>query len=244
MLKFSKATQQAKLKQLEQWLGYKPSIYSFSLPSGHTCPFANDCLSKADRVTGKITDGKNTQYRCFSASDEARSPQARNQRWHNFDTLRKLDTESMIDLIQDSIPQDMDICRIHVGGDFFNQKYFNAWVAVAKLNPTKTFYAYTKSLPYWIAQLDNIPSNLILNASRGTRVDNLIDQYNLKVVEVVFSVTEAEDKNLPIDHNEYYAINNTGNFALLLHGTQPKNSEASEALKAMKKLGVDFSYTR
>mgnify|MGYP001396826684 CR=1 FL=1 len=244
MLKFSKATQQAKLKQLEQWLGYKPSIYSFSLPSGHTCPFANDCLSKADRVTGKITDGKNTQYRCFSASDEARSPQARNQRWHNFDTLRKLDTESMIDLIQDSIPQDMDICRIHVGGDFFNQKYFNAWVAVAKLNPTKTFYAYTKSLPYWIAQLDNIPSNLILNASRGTRVDNLIDQYNLKVAEVVFSVTEAEDKNLPIDHNEYYAINNTGNFALLLHGTQPKNSEASEALKAMKKLGVDFSYTR
>ena len=147
-------------------------------------------------------------------------------------------------MIQDSIPQDMDICRIHVGGDFFNQKYFNAWVAVAKLNPTKTFYAYTKSLPYWIAQLDNIPSNLILNASRGTRVDNLIDQYNLKVAEVVFSVTEAEDKNLPIDHNEYYAINNTGNFALLLHGTQPKNSEASEALKAMKKLGVDFGYTR
>ena len=244
MLKFSKATQQAKLKQLEQWLGYKPSIYSFSLPSGHTCPFANDCLSKADRVTGKITDGKNTQYRCFSASDEARSPQARNQRWHNFDALRKLDTESMIDLIQDSIPQDMDICRIHVGGDFFNQKYFNAWVAVAKLNPTKKFYAYTKSLPYWIAQLDNIPSNLILNASRGTRVDNLINQYNLKVAEVVFSVTEAEDKNLPIDHNEYYAINNSGNFALLLHGTQPKNSEASQAIKDMKKLGVDFGYTR
>ena len=244
MLKFSKATQQAKLKQLEQWLGYKPSIYSFSLPSGHTCPFANDCLSKADRVTGKITDGKNTQYRCFSASDEARSPQARNQRWHNFDALRKLDTESMIDLIQDSIPQDMDICRIHVGGDFFNQKYFNAWVAVAKLNPAKKFYAYTKSLPYWIAQLDNIPSNLILNASRGTRVDNLINQYNLKVAEVVFSVTEAEDKNLPIDHNEYYAINNSGNFALLLHGTQPKNSEASKALKEMRKLGVDFGYTR
>lgn len=244
MLKFSKATQQAKLKQLEQWLGYKPSIYSFSIPSGYTCPFAGDCLSKADRVTGKITDGKNTKYRCFSASDEARSPQARKQRWDNFDQLRKLDTESMIDLIHDSIPANMDICRIHVGGDFFNQKYFNAWVAVAKLNPTMTFYAYTKSLPYWIAQLDNIPSNLILNASRGTRVDDLIDQYNLKVAEVVFSITEAEDKNLPIDHNEYYAINNEGNFALLLHGTQPKSSEASEALKQLRKQGVEYSYSR
>ena len=244
MLKFSKATQQAKLKQLEQWLGYKPNIYSFSLPSGYSCPFADDSLSKADRVTGKITDGKNTKYRCFSASDEARSPQARKQRWDNFDQLRKLDTESIIEAIQEALPCDCDICRIHVGGDFFNQKYFNAWVAVAKLNPTKTFYAYTKSLPYWVAQLDNIPSNLILNASRGSRVDFLIDELNLKVAEVVFSLTEADDKNLPIDHNEYYAINNKGNFALLLHGTQPKDSKASEALKQLRKQGVDFSYSR
>ena len=244
MLKFSKATQQAKLKQVEEWLGYRPNIYSFSLPSGYTCPFAEDCLSKADRVTGKITDGKQTKFRCFSASDEARSPQARKQRWDNFDSLRKQDTESMIDLIQEALPHDCDICRIHVGGDFFNQKYFNAWVAVAKLNPTKKFYAYTKSLPYWVAQLDNIPTNLILNASRGSRVDFLIDELNLKVAEVVFSITEAEDKNLPIDHNEYHAINNVGNFALLLHGTQPKNSEASQAIKDMKKLGVAYSYSR
>ena len=76
-LKFSKATQQAKLKEVEKWLGYRPEIYSFSLPSGYTCPFAVDCLSKADRVTGKITDGRDTLFRCFSASDEARSPNAR-----------------------------------------------------------------------------------------------------------------------------------------------------------------------
>ena len=244
MLKFSKARKQAKLKQVEEWLGYRPNIYSFSLPSGYTCPFAEDCFSKADRITGKITDGKLTKFRCFSASDEARSPQARKQRWDNFDILRKQDTESMIDLIQEALPHDCDICRIHVGGDFFNQKYFNAWVAVAKLNPTKKFYAYTKSLPYWVAQLDNIPTNLILNASRGSRVDFLIDELNLKVAEVVFSITEAEDKNLPIDHNEYHAINNVGNFALLLHGTQPKNSEASQAIKDMKKLGVAYSYSR
>ena len=61
---------------------------------------------------------------------------------------------------------------------------------------------------------------------------------------MVFSITEAEDKNLPIDHNEYHAINNVGNFALLLHGTQPKNSEASQAIKDMKKLGVAYSYSR
>ena len=58
MLKFSKANDQAKLKGIEKWLGYKPKIYTISLPSGYTCPFAVDCLSKADRITGKITDGK------------------------------------------------------------------------------------------------------------------------------------------------------------------------------------------
>ena len=243
-LKFSDNSKQAKLKHIPVELAPNRSIWSFNLPSGYSCPGANKCLSKADKITGKITDGSKTLYRCFSASDEARSPQARKQRWDNFDQLRKLDTESMIEAIQEALPCDCDICRIHVGGDFFNQKYFNAWVAVAKLNPTKTFYAYTKSLPYWVAQLDNIPSNLILNASRGTRVDFLIDELNLKVAEVVFSITEAKEKNLPIDHNEYFAINNNGNFALLLHGTQPKNSEASQAIKDMKKSGVAYSYSR
>ena len=38
MLKFNKAKEQAKLKAIETWLGYMPNIYSFSLPSGHTCP--------------------------------------------------------------------------------------------------------------------------------------------------------------------------------------------------------------
>ena len=122
MLKFSRATQQAKLKEIEKWLGYLPEIYSFSLPSGYTCPFAVDCLSKADRITGKITDGKQTKFRCFAASDEARSPQARKQRWHNFDILRKLDFEDMVTELYESIPLDLDICRVHVGGDFFNQK--------------------------------------------------------------------------------------------------------------------------
>ena len=248
-LKFSKATDQAKLRHVESWLGYKPNIYSFSLPSGYTCPFAFDCLSKADKVTGKISDSKNTLYRCFSASDESRYPSVRKQRWHNFDLLKHLETEVMYYLIKNSLPAKMDICRIHVGGDFFNQKYFDAWVLIARNHPHIKFYAYTKSIPYWVHRLDKgflsgIPSNLILNASRGSRYDNLIDEYDLKVAEVVFSIEEATEKNLPIDHNEYYALNNYGNFALLLHGTQPKNSQASEALKQLRKNNIQSGYNR
>ena len=119
---------------------------------------------------------------------------------------------------------------------------------VGRLNPTKTFYAYTKSLNYWIASIDNIPDNFILNASRGGKHDNLIkgkgNRKDLKVAEVVFSIEEAEANNLSIDHNEFYALTDNGNFALLLHGPQPKGSKAGEAKKRMDKQGVKYSYSR
>ena len=241
MVKFINNNKQAKLKAVEGWLG-KKNIYSFNLPSGYSCPFANDCMSKADRVTGKITDGKRTKYRCFSATDEARSPTARKSRWDNFNALRKLNRDEMVQVINASIPRDMDLCRIHVSGDFFNQKYFDAWIEVAKLHPLKIFYAYTKSIPYWVNRIDDIPQNLKLNASRGSRADDLIDTYNLKTAEVVLSIGEATIKKLPIDQNEYYALNDLGNFALLIHGTQPKDSHASQAIKNLKKHNIKFAY--
>jgi hypothetical protein len=247
-LKFSKATDQAKLKGIEKWIGYKPSVYTFNLPSGYTCPSALDCLSKANRTTGKITDGKAAQFRCFSATTEAWSATTRAQRWHNFDILRHIDPKYASDMwttIHNSLPEKVDICRVHVGGDFFNQRYFDAWMAVARVNPETLFYAYTKSLPYWVKRLGgNIPTNFVLTASRGGRYDYLIDQYNLKVAEVVFSLEEAEEKGLPIDHDEYYAINNAGNFALLIHGTQPKGTDAAKAIQNLKAQGVEFAYSR
>jgi len=53
-LKFGKAN--SKLKKLEDKKLVK--LITFTLPSGHTCPGAKDCLSKADKVTGKLKDGK------------------------------------------------------------------------------------------------------------------------------------------------------------------------------------------
>jgi hypothetical protein len=245
MLKFSISNRQAKLKEIEKWLGYKPVIYSISLPSGHSCPFAVECLSKSDRVTGKIVDGKDMIYRCFSASDEARSPAARRQRWHNFDILRELsDVESMVEMIYKSVPDDLDICRVHVGGDFFNQRYFEAWMIVARLMPARKFYAYTKSIPYWVDNIGRIPENFVLNGSKGGSRDSMLDEYSLKVAEVVMSLEEAEEKELPIDHNEYYALNDRGNFGLLIHGTQPKGSESGKAIKELSRRGVKFSYNR
>jgi hypothetical protein len=212
-------------------------IFTFSLPSGFTCPNALECLSKANRETGKITDGKATHFRCFSASQEALYQSVRKQRWHNLVALKGKPVSEMYGLISLSIPSKANMVRIHVGGDFFSQAYFDAWLAVAEEMPHVTFYAYTKSLPYWVARLGSIPSNLILTASRGGRKDSLIEEYGLREARVVFSVEEAESLGLPIDHDDSHAYQAGPSFALLIHGTQPKGSKAASAKNALKGLG-------
>jgi len=216
-------------------------IQTISLLSGWSCPFAHDCLSKAvlNEKTGKrtIQDGKHTQFRCFSASQEALYTGTYNQRKHNFDLVKNKETNEMVELIKRSIPKNTQIIRIHVGGDFFNQKYFDAWLQVSKDIPGILFYAYTKALPFWIARIDEIPTNFKLNASKGGRRDELIKEHNLKEAIVVFSEEEAKNLGLEIDHDDTHAYKQNESFALLIHGSQPKGSDAGEALKKLKKKG-------
>lgn len=218
-------------------------IYTFSLPAGHSCPFANECLSKADKITGKLTDGPNTQFRCFAASAEAVYPAVRLARWHNYDILRKLDSTKAANLILASLPAKAGIVRIHVAGDFFNEAYFNAWLQVAKLRPSVIFYAYTKSLIYWINYIKDIPDNFILNASEGGKLDAQISEHGLKFAKVVYSPEQAEALGLLIDHTDEAAYKTKDSFALLIHGQQPKGSKAGQALKDLKARNIKYSYT-
>jgi len=243
-LKFQPGTGNAKLQVLAERIGDLLKVYGMSLPAGHACPGAKICKTKADRVTGKITDGQFQKYRCFAASDEAKSPQARRARWHNMDLLTPLDEAGMTELILVSLPKDLGVCRIHVSGDFFNEKYFRAWCNVARLHPDKLFYAYTQSLRYWVDNADDIPDNLRLTASRGGWTDHLIDQYKLKNSTVVFHPEEAETLDLEIDHDDSHALLGTESFALLIHHTQPKESEAATAIKRLKSEGIKFSYSK
>lgn len=214
----------------------------FSLPAGHSCPFALKCKSIADRVTGYMTDGSETEFRCFAASGECRSPQARKLRWNNFEMLRYRTAPEMTDLLIRSIYAS-DIhkvkkMRIHDSGDFFNKDYFGAWLTVAEEFPNIIFYAYTKSLPYWLVLLDSIPVNMFLTASKGGRLDHLIDRYQLKYAQVVYSVEEAEKLGLTIDHDDSNMYTHPNPFALLIHGTQPAGSDASRALSLLRKEGI------
>ena len=84
-----------------------------------------------------------------------------------------------------------------------------------------------------------MPNNLVLTASRGGRADHLISQHGLREAVVVFSEKEAADKGLEIDSDDSHAARpelRDQSFALLIHGVQPKGSEAAKALREIKEL--------
>ena len=110
------------------------------------------------------------------------------------------------------------------------------------MKPDKQFYAYTKSLRYWIQHKDwaDRIDNFVLTASRGGRHDHLIEQHNLRESVVVFSEAEAAEKGLEIDHDDSHAAVpswSNNDFALLIHGVQPAGTPAAKALSALKGKG-------
>jgi len=249
MLKFSAANTKIKalseVKSLAKFLSKGKKVYSLDLLSGWSCPFAQDCLSKVIVTDGKrkIKDGPDTEFRCFSASQEALYPAVYNLRKNNYDQLKLCNTYTYKkNLILTSLPKNAGIIRVHVGGDFFNADYFRAWLRVAQVRPDVLFYAYTKSLKYWIenrAEVDRT-ENFVLTASRGGRLDHLIDKAGLRSSIVVYSVAEAEKLGLEIDHDDSHAADpskRNQNFALLIHGSQPVGSDAGKAVRALNGIG-------
>lgn len=240
-------------------------IDHFSIPAGWSCPGARLCLARAvkrgtnekGRDTYGVEDGPEVEFRCFSASEEARYPQVRKNRWHNFDMLRKHGrgtpaekVKGMASLILASLPYrprvfDLSvdgraykaIVRGHIGGDFFSQEYFDAWATVCRLRPDILFYAYTKSLPFWVARLGLLPDNFVLTASEGGKWDSLIGEHGLRSARVFLSQDEADAAGLEVDHDDSHAMRRGPSFALLVHGTQPPGSLAAKAWAVMQRNG-------
>ena len=251
-LTFSKANAKVRalkhVPALEKYLAerrsVRRSVVTFDLLSGWTCPGAKDCRARVILTEGKrsIQETEDTIYRCFSASQEAAFTTVYDMRQRNFNVLRRLNSSQMVDALGAALPRQSGIVRLHVAGDFFNLAYFKAWVEVARLHPDRLFYAYTKSLPFWIETRAAIPENFILTASYGGRHDELIRAHRLRFARVIMRPEQA--RRLEIDHDDSHAADPTRrrmSFALLIHGVQPKGSAAGAAVRALNGEG---SYSR
>ena len=230
----------------------------FSLPAGYTCPSATVCKNFPAKWEGPIRGGKfkkpstweknvkpgpETKFMCYAARAQGQYPSANVQVFKNINLLNKMKTkEKMANLIIKSMSHhgidNTDIFRIHEAGDFFSQEYFDAWIEVAKKMPQTLFYAYTTSLPFWINRRNGVPKNFKLIASMDENNEQTILDNNLRYSRVVNDENEAKKLGLPIDVDDMVAWGTEDNFALPLHGPQPKGSEAAQTLKRNKQSGL------
>jgi hypothetical protein len=181
---------------------HKPT-WEFNLPAGVTCPYARACKVFAGENTGRFLDD-HTEFKCYAASAE-RFPAARKSRWKNY--------RGVLRGIMPDVSESTHV-RIHMSGDFFSQWYFDIWLAVAYSHAGTMFWAFTKSLPFWVSRIDVIPPNLNLTASLGGHYDWMVSRHKLKSA-TVYKSRDDVPIGVSVDVDDYYAANGNDSFALL-----------------------------
>jgi len=153
-------TQNAKMKKTSK--ENKAKIFNFSIPayktkSGRiTCPFAKDCV--------KYCYAQKGNYTRFPVVQELMEQKYKISK-----------TAEFIPLMNEEIRKKKAThIRIHDSGDFYSPQYLNKWVDIAKQNTNVIFYAYTKSIKFFVNGL-LLPKNLKIIFSEGSKTDNLIN---------------------------------------------------------------------
>ena len=153
-------TQNAKMKKTSK--ENKAKIFNFSIPayktkSGKiTCPFADSCV--------KYCYAQKGNYTRFPVVQELMEQKYKISKTNNF-----------IPLMNEEIRKKKAThVRIHDSGDFYSPQYLNKWVDIATQNNDVIFYAYTKSIKFFVDGL-LLPKNLKIIFSEGSKTDNLIN---------------------------------------------------------------------
>ena len=129
------------------------------------------------------------------------------------------------DALHSACPDNARIVRIHSSGDFYGPHYFRAWCAFLSDRSDLYGYGYTKSLSTVWEYRKNIPNNMHLTCSVGGLHDSMLDQMRvlgMHSATVVRDTAHAESLSLPLDYADIEAYRHDRDFALLIHGIQPK----------------------
>ena len=153
-------TQNAKMKKTSKENNAK--IFNFSIPayktkSGKiTCPFAKECVKYCYAQKGNYT----------------RFPKIGELMEEKYKISK---TNTFIPLMNEEIRKKKAThVRIHDSGDFYSIAYLNKWISIANDNKDIIFYAYTKSIKFFINGL-KLPKNMKVIFSEGSKNDNLIN---------------------------------------------------------------------
>ena len=195
-------TQNAKLKKTS--IENKMRVMNFSLPAYKTitgktvCPFAKDCI----------------KY-CYAQKGNYRYPSV----------IKGLNNRYELSKTDDFVPQ-MNATiilqrpthvRIHDSGDFYSTEYLNKWVTIAKDNKEVIFYAYTKSIKFFVDGL-TLPKNMKIIFSEGSKTDDLINTSKHRHARIFKTVEELNASGyIDASNNDLKAITDNKKVGLVYH---------------------------
>ena len=196
-------TQNAKMKKTSK--ENKAKILNFSIPayktkSGKsTCPFAGGCQ--------KYCYAQKGNYTRFPIVQELMEKKYLLSKQDNFNTL--INTE-----IQKKKPTHI---RIHDSGDFYSPLYLQKWVDIANDNKDVIFYAYTKSIKFFVEGF-TVPTNLKIIFSEGSKRDDLINVNIHRHARIFKTSNELKAAGyIDASANDLQAITDNKKVGLIFH---------------------------
>jgi len=196
-------TQNAKMRKTS--LENKTKIFNFSIPAYKTkggkitCPFAKDCI--------KYCYAQKGNYTRFPIIQQLMEKKYNLTKQNNF-----------VELMTNEIKKKKaKYIRIHDSGDFYSIKYLNKWIQIAKDNKEVIFYAYTKSIKFFINGL-KLPKNLKIIFSEGSKTDNLINTKKHRHARIFKSKELLKEAGyIDASNNDLKAITDNKKVGLVYH---------------------------
>jgi len=196
-------TQNAKMKKTSK--ENKAKILNFSIPayktkSGKvTCPFAAACV--------KYCYAQKGNYTRFPIVQELMEKKYEISKQTNFINL-------MNEEIKKKKPTHV---RIHDSGDFYSPLYLQKWIDIAKDNKSVIFYAYTKSIKFFVEGFA-VPTNLKIIFSEGSKTDNLINVNKHRHARIFKTSNELKAAGyIDASANDLQAITDNKKVGLIFH---------------------------
>ena len=179
----------------------KDGIISFSLPAGHSCPGKGECFNYCYARGGRqqFNNVQSNYDNNWGLSERDDFVEVMNNALRAYPTTKKITgmpaewmdkihpdrKKNIINSQQYTDKKDGkekikmttrmgDVVRVHDSGDFHSQDYADKWHQIAKSNPDKHFYAYTKANHLNLDHIHSLP-NFTLIHSVGSNADEKID---------------------------------------------------------------------
>ena len=196
-------TQNSKMKKTS--LKNNAKIFNFSIPayktkSGKvTCPFAAACV--------KYCYAQKGNYTRYPIVQEVQEKKYEISKQNNFNSLMNAEIKK----------KKATHIRIHDSGDFYSIKYLAKWVQIAEFNPSIIFYAYTKSIKFFVDGL-LLPDNMKIIFSEGSKTDELINAREHRHARIFKTSQELNAAGyIDASENDLQAITENKKVGLIFH---------------------------